>query len=55
MNEDYSEQTYNDILCRIYNITAISPKHGNALMDILGVEKYEEIIKKASAYLNSKL
>lgn len=55
MNNDYSEQTYNDVLCRIYNIAAISPKHGNALMDILGVEKYDEIIKKASAYLNSKL
>ena len=55
MNEDYSEQVYNDVLCRIYNIAAISPKHGNALMDILGVEKYEEIIKKASTYLNSKL
>ena len=52
---DYTEGTYEEVLCRIYNIAAISPKHGNALMDILGVEKYEEIIKKASVYLNSKV
>lgn len=52
---DYTEGTYEEVLCRIYNIAAISTQHGNALMDILGVEKYEDIIKKASAYLNKKL
>ena len=52
---DYTEGTYEEVLCRIYNIAAISPQHGNALMDILGVEKYEDIIRKASAYLNQKL
>ena len=42
----------NSVIDEVYNliwgIAKISPEHGNALMDILGDEKYEEVSLKSS-------
>lgn len=37
------EQVKEDVINKIWDIAKISPEHGNALMDILGVDLYNQI------------
>ena len=41
---NYNE-AFNDVIGKLWNIAAISPEHGNALMDILGSDRYQTISK----------
>ena len=41
---NYNE-AFNDVIEKLWNIATISPEHGNALMDILGSDRYQTIGK----------